>query len=137
MLDRKKNSGSLYRKCHNHHTIPSYFGCKMINLPSVQGVVGHANLSTTLNIYTHSSKKGKRRAVDKFSELLSETLRGRCPEGTSRSLERIEILRSWRKPLNLLVPGARIELALCYQNRILNPARLPVPPPRRAFYVEP
>src|SRR5699024_9653542 len=28
-----------------------------------------------------------------------------------------------------LVPGARIELALCCQNRILNPARLPVPPP--------
>ena len=31
-----------------------------------------------------------------------------------------------------MVPGARIELALCYQNRILNPARLPVPPPRHA-----
>ena len=30
-----------------------------------------------------------------------------------------------------MVPGARIELALCFQNRILNPARLPVPPPRQ------
>ena len=29
-----------------------------------------------------------------------------------------------------MVPGERIELSLCYQNRILNPARLPVPPPR-------
>jgi hypothetical protein len=30
-----------------------------------------------------------------------------------------------------MVPGARIELALCCQNRILSPARLPVPPSRR------
>lgn len=29
-----------------------------------------------------------------------------------------------------LVPGARLELALCFQNRILSPARLPVPPSR-------
>ena len=29
-----------------------------------------------------------------------------------------------------MVPGARIELALPFRNRILNPARLPVPPPR-------
>ena len=34
-----------------------------------------------------------------------------------------------------MVPGARIELALCYQNRILSPARLPVPPPRRGLIV--
>ena len=33
--------------------------------------------------------------------------------------------------MQLMVPGARIELALCFQNRILNPARLPVPPPRQ------
>ena len=30
----------------------------------------------------------------------------------------------------MVVPGARIELALPFRNRILNPARLPVPPPR-------
>ena len=30
-----------------------------------------------------------------------------------------------------MVPGARLELALCHQNRILNPTRLPVPPPGR------
>ncbi len=30
------------------------------------------------------------------------------------------------------MPGARIELALCRQNRILSPARLPVPPSRPA-----
>ncbi len=29
-----------------------------------------------------------------------------------------------------MVPGARIELALCYQNQILSLARLPVPPSR-------
>ena len=32
-----------------------------------------------------------------------------------------------------MVPGERIELSLCFQNRILNPARLPVPPPRHAL----
>ena len=31
-----------------------------------------------------------------------------------------------------VVPGERIELSLCFQNRILSPARLPVPPPRHA-----
>ena len=30
-----------------------------------------------------------------------------------------------------VVPRERIELSLCFQNRILNPARLPVPPPRQ------
>ena len=35
--------------------------------------------------------------------------------------------------LLMMVPGARIELALCFQNRILNPARLPVPPPRQGM----
>jgi hypothetical protein len=33
------------------------------------------------------------------------------------------------EPTCLLVPGAGIEPALCCQNWILNPARLPVPPP--------
>ena len=30
-----------------------------------------------------------------------------------------------------LVPEARLELALCFQNRILNPACLPIPPLRQ------
>ena len=30
-----------------------------------------------------------------------------------------------------MVPGAGLEPALCCQNRILNPARLPISPPRR------
>ena len=30
-----------------------------------------------------------------------------------------------------MVPEARLELALCFQNRILNPACLPIPPLRR------
>ena len=38
---------------------------------SVQGVVGHSNLTTTLNIYAHSSMSGKSRAVDAYSRLLS------------------------------------------------------------------
>lgn len=29
-----------------------------------------------------------------------------------------------------VVPGARLELAHCYQYRILSPARLPIPPSR-------
>ena len=29
-----------------------------------------------------------------------------------------------------MVPRERLELSLCCQNGILNPARLPVPPPR-------
>ena len=39
---------------------------------SVQGVVGHSNLTTTLNIYAHSSMSGKSRAVDTYSDFLSE-----------------------------------------------------------------
>jgi hypothetical protein len=35
-----------------------------------------------------------------------------------------------------IVPGAGIEPALRYQNRILNPARLPVPPPRQFLGVQ-
>ncbi len=30
----------------------------------------------------------------------------------------------------LMVPGEGLEPSLCCQNRILNPARLPIPPPR-------
>ena len=33
--------------------------------------------------------------------------------------------------LGIMVPEARLELALCFQNRILNPACLPIPPLRR------
>ncbi len=40
---------------------------------SVQGVVGHSNLTTTLNIYAHSSMAGKCRAVDTYSKLLSDS----------------------------------------------------------------
>ena len=32
-----------------------------------------------------------------------------------------------------MVPGGGIEPPLCFQNRILNPARLPVPPSRLAW----
>ncbi len=67
--------------------------------------------------------------------ILGTAVGKRFAERTSRCLEKIEILGSRRKPLNQLVPGARIELALCYQNRILNPARLPVPPPRLSLLV--
>jgi len=45
----------------------------VINLPGVQGLVGHANLGTTLDIHTHSSMKEKRLAPDEFSVLLSES----------------------------------------------------------------
>jgi hypothetical protein len=33
----------------------------------------------------------------------------------------------------IMVPKERLELSLCFQNRILNPARLPVPPLRRGW----
>ena len=44
---------------------------------SVQGVVGHSNLTTTLNIYAHSSMSGKCRAVDTYSDFLSENAASR------------------------------------------------------------
>ena len=47
---------------------------------SVQGVVGHSNLTTTLNIYTHSSMSGKCRAVDAYSELLSDRRKSTAEE---------------------------------------------------------
>ena len=34
-----------------------------------------------------------------------------------------------------MVPRERLELSLCYQNWILNPACLPIPPPRHKLIV--
>ena len=36
-----------------------------------------------------------------------------------------------------VVPGAGLEPALCCQNRILNPARLPISPPRLVVMGDP
>ena len=86
-------------------------------------------LSNPLKIWENGKFEDKR-AVAKL--LFSEPLvyckkQGYRTPNFSLPFKVLEHLKGLEKRM---VPRARIELALCYQNRILNPARLPVPPPR-------
>ena len=54
----------------------------------------------------------------------------KVPGSLSRSFSRPREIKKPPEPLELVVPGAGIEPALPLRNRILSPARLPVPPPR-------
>ena len=54
-----------------------------------------------------------------------------CQEGIPPISQAKRVPEDRPKPLKSLVPGGGIEPPLPFENRILNPARLPVPPPRR------
>ena len=54
----------------------------------------------------------------------------------TRKTKRKGVIATRLKPLYLLVPGARIELAQPYDRGILSPLRLPVPPSGHLFWNE-
>ncbi len=67
--------------------------------------------------------------TDNLCEIAARSMRGR----ESGSISETEKTENGLEPLVLMVPGGGIEPPLPFGNRILNPARLPVPPPRRRF----
>ena len=42
-----------------------------INMKVIQDVLGHADITTTMNIYTEATKNLKKKEIDKFAEFLS------------------------------------------------------------------
>lgn len=63
-----------------------------------------------------------------IAEVLSAAVSHECPKGSEGIKKGLRINP---KSLFYLVPRAGIEPARCHHHRILNPARLPVPPPRQ------
>ena len=54
------------------HTAASYMIKNNVPISTVSGVLGHAQTSTTLNIYTHVIEDTKRAAIDVMANLLTE-----------------------------------------------------------------
>ena len=57
---------------HTHATLLGEVG---ESLRTAQAILGHADLETTLNIYTHAIPESQRRAVDKVAEILFADVR--------------------------------------------------------------
>ena len=45
------------------------------SLRTVQAILGHSDLETTLNVYTHAIPESQQRAVDRFAEVLFADVR--------------------------------------------------------------
>jgi len=70
---------------------------------SIQGIVGHSNLTTTLNVYTHSRMSGKRRATEKLSEFLSDNAACSLCGSLSRSFRKLKKIR--KRPETVGISG--------------------------------
>lgn len=53
------------------HTAASYMIKNNVPITTVSGVLGHANTSTTVNIYSHMLEDTKKDAIDVMSEIFS------------------------------------------------------------------
>lgn len=54
------------------HTAASYMIKNNVPITTVSGVLGHANTSTTVNIYSHMLEDTKKDAIDVMAEIFSE-----------------------------------------------------------------
>ena len=52
------------------HTRATLLGDVGESLKTAQALLGHSDLETTLNIYTHAIPESQKRAVDKVAEIL-------------------------------------------------------------------
>ena len=60
--------------CHSlRHTCATRLCEAGINMKVIQDVLGHADITTTMNIYTEATKNLKKKEIDKFAEFLSAT----------------------------------------------------------------
>ena len=60
--------------CHSlRHTCATRLCEAGINMKVIQDVMGHADITTTMNIYTEATKNLKKKEIDKFAEFLSAT----------------------------------------------------------------
>ena len=58
--------------CHSlRHTCATRLCEAGINMKVIQDVLGHADITTTMNIYTEATKNLKKKEIDKFAEFLS------------------------------------------------------------------
>lgn len=55
---------------HSHHTHATLLGEVGESLRTAQATLGHSDLQTTLNVYTHAIPESQKRAVDKVAGLL-------------------------------------------------------------------
>jgi integrase len=57
---------------HTHATLLGEVG---ESLRTAQAILGHSDLETTLNVYTHAIPESQRRAVDKVAEIVFADVR--------------------------------------------------------------
>ena len=67
----KKSSLSGFRIHDMRHTVITMMSEAGIDPASAQGISGHSNLTTLMNVYTHSRMEGKRRASEAVAEKLA------------------------------------------------------------------
>jgi integrase len=60
----------LSRARNSRHTHATILGEVGESLKTAQSLLGHSDLETTLNVYTHAIPESQRRAVDKVAEIL-------------------------------------------------------------------
>ncbi len=67
--------------CHSlGHTCATRLCEAGINMKVIQDFLGHADISTTVNIYTDATKEFKAREISRFSEFLAEKMEAAAKE---------------------------------------------------------
>lgn len=68
------NSAHLWIKSVHglRHSCATFFNYLDVNIIDISRILGHANSSTTMNIYAHSCKEQQREAINKLEDYLTK-----------------------------------------------------------------